>query len=73
MLPLGLSPAVLKQFIGALAANDQQALTVIQGVTPQIIGAGFHALQEAYLKSFKGVWIAGAALSGIGCLGQFFS
>ncbi len=30
----------------------------IPGVTPQIIGAGVHALKGAYLKSFRYLWVA---------------
>lgn len=51
-------------------ANDPEALAQIPGVTPEIIGAGVHTLQEAYLNSFKGVWIAAAVLSGVTLLGK---
>ena len=43
----------------------------IPGVTPQIISAGVYGLQEAYAKSFKGVWITAAALSAVATIGQF--
>lgn len=43
----------------------------LPGVTPQIIGAGVHALQESYLASFKNVWIAAAVISGVTVLGKF--
>jgi len=69
VVPLGFPPAGLEQFIGALAGNDQAALAHIPGVTPQIIGAGVHALQSAYLASFKGVWIAAAVFSGVTVVG----
>ena len=64
VLPLGFPPQNLEAFIGALAGQDQAALAHIPGVTPQIIGAGVHALQEAYLSSFKPVWIAAACFAG---------
>ena len=41
----------------------------VPGITPQIIGAGVQALQEAYLQSFKGVWIAAAVMSGVATIG----
>jgi hypothetical protein len=66
---LGLSPKALGQFIAALAANDPKALMQVPGITPQIIGAGVQALQEAYLQSFKGVWIAAAVISGVATIG----
>lgn len=69
-ISLGLAPQYIGAFIGALTANDQAALAKIPGVTPEIIAAGVHTLQEAYLNSFKGVWIAAAVLSGVTLLGQ---
>lgn len=70
VLPLGFPPSQLKAFIGALASNNQAALAQIQGVTPQIIGAGAHALKLAYLTSFRNVWIAAAAFSGATVIGK---
>lgn len=43
----------------------------LPGVTPQIIGAGVHALQTSYLASFRNVWIAAAVISGVTVLGKF--
>lgn len=72
VLPLGFPPTQLEAFIGALAGNDQAALAQIEGVTPQIIGAGVHALQGAYLVSFRGVWIAAAVFSAVTVIGKWF-
>lgn len=63
VLPLGLTPDVLGRFIEALSANDQGALAGIPGVTPQIIQAGVHALQAAYVSSFRIMWIMPLVLS----------
>ena len=63
VLPLGLSPKVLPAFVGALASNNQKALIQIPGVTPQIIGAGVHALKTAYLHAFRYVWISAAVFT----------
>lgn len=70
VLPLGFSPQYLEAFIGALAGQDQAALAQIPGVTPQIIGAGVHALQTAFLASFKNVWIAAAVFAGVTVIGK---
>lgn len=63
VLPLGLSPDVLGRFIEALSANNQAALAAIPGVTPEIIQAGVHALQAAYVSSFRIMWIMPLVLS----------
>ncbi|KAK5069235.1 hypothetical protein LTR64_008610 [Lithohypha guttulata] len=72
VLPLGLPPPELERFIGALASNNQTALIQIEGATPQIIGAGVHALQIAYLASFRGVWIAAAVFAGVTVIASCF-
>ncbi|KAK7702842.1 hypothetical protein SLS64_009453 [Diaporthe eres] len=63
VLPLGLSPDVLGRFIEALSANNKAALARIPGVTPEIIQAGVHALQAAYVSSFRIMWIMPLVLS----------
>ena len=68
VLPLGLAPRALPAFIGALAGNDQAALARIPGVTGEIIGAGVQGLQQAYLSTFRIVWITAAALSAVAVL-----
>lgn len=70
VISLGLPPQSIGAFIDALTTNDQAALAQIPGVTPEIIAAGVHTLQEAYLNSFKGVWIAAAVLSGVTLFGK---
>ena len=58
VLPLGLPPTSLPALIGSLAANNQTALPLIPGVTPEIIGAGVGGLFEAYSIGFRFVWIS---------------
>lgn len=58
VLPLGLPESSLGEFIGDLANNNSTALGTVQGVTPQIIGAGVGALFDAYALAFRYVWIA---------------
>ncbi len=69
VIPLGLAPANIEAFITALANNDQAGLMSIPGVTPQIIGAGVHALKVAFAASFRNVWITAAALAAVATIG----
>jgi hypothetical protein len=57
-------------FIGALANNEAEELAKIPGVTPKIIGASVIALKEAYLESFRSVWIAACCFSAVGVIGK---
>lgn len=70
VLPLGLPPDQLPDFIGALAANNPSALLKIPGITPQIIGAGVIGLKTAYLESFRYVWTAAGVLSATAVIGK---
>lgn len=63
VLPLGLAPDDLARFIDALSANNQGALAGIPNVTPEIVQAGVHALQAAYVSSFRIMWIMPLVLS----------
>ncbi|KAK5043481.1 hypothetical protein LTR84_011950 [Exophiala bonariae] len=76
VLPLGLSTQVLPDFIGALVSGDRSALLSLPNVTPEIIEAGILGLKEAYLSSFRYVWVCAAVFSFVGAVGkvtrQFF-
>jgi hypothetical protein len=61
----------LGTFIDALSSNNQTALAMVPGVTPQIIGAGVNGLQQAYLMSFRYVWVAAGAFSVVAGIGKF--
>lgn len=65
VLPKGLSPEVLPQFIGALNAHNATLLASVPGVTPEIIGAGADALLKTFLTGFRNVWIAAACFVGV--------
>ncbi|KAK5059701.1 hypothetical protein LTR84_009584 [Exophiala bonariae] len=71
VLPLGVSPENLGLFIQALSGHDSAVLGAIPGVTPQIIGAGAHALQHAYLLSLRPVHAFGLAVSAIAVIGKY--
>jgi hypothetical protein len=68
VLPLGLSPKVLPEFIGLLAEDSVPALLKIPGVTPPILGAGAEGLKMAYLLSLRYVWVTAACLSGVAAI-----
>jgi hypothetical protein len=72
VMPLGLSPNVLGQFIAALSAEDEEALTEIPGVTPEIIAAGLHGLKSTFLISYRYVWIAAGAFAFVAAIGSCF-
>lgn len=63
VLPLGVDPDDLPRLIQGLTTQDQMLLASIPGMTPRIMQAAVHALQEAYLLSFRRVWIALAAMA----------
>lgn len=67
----GLPPSSLGQLLGALTANDQQALRNIPGITPQIIQASVLAMKEAFNIAFRHVYIMSAAMSGVVLIGTF--
>ena len=70
-LPLGLPPASLPGFIGALAAGDVTAAEQVPGVTPQIVGAGVGALRDASSIAFRNVWIAASCFTAIAIIGEY--
>jgi hypothetical protein len=70
VLPLGLAPSSLPDFITALTANDKNALQSIPHVTPQIIQAGVGGLLNAYLSSFRYVWVTAAAFALAAAIGS---
>ncbi|KAH6876788.1 major facilitator superfamily domain-containing protein [Thelonectria olida] len=63
VLPLGLSPEDLPQLIKGLTTHDEDLLAAIPGISQQILEVAVHALQGAYLKSFRPVWIALAVIA----------
>ncbi|KAH8664663.1 major facilitator superfamily domain-containing protein [Xylariales sp. PMI_506] len=58
VVPAGLSTDNLGDFITALSAQNQTALGLIPGVTPEIIEDGAAALLNTYVLAFRHVWIA---------------
>ena len=50
VVPLGFNPANLGQLIPALASGQAQAALAVPGATPEIVGAGFQALSQAFAE-----------------------
>lgn len=69
-LPLGLPKKSLGALIAALEANNQTAVALVPGVTPQIITAGAGALLDTFAVSFRYVWVAAGAFALIAIIGK---
>lgn len=72
-LPQGLPIESLGPLIAAIAANDIAALKNIPGVTPSIIQSSVKALQEAFLVSFRYVWVSAGCFTVIAIVGNYVS
>jgi hypothetical protein len=70
VLPKGLSPSELPKLIPALMNHDDQALQRISGATPEIIASGYAGLKEAYVLSFRYVWVTAGCISFAALVGK---
>lgn len=70
VIPDGLSPEYLGDFIAALSAHNQTALASIPGVTNTVIKSGTDALLDTYVKAFQHVWIAAACFVALAAIGM---
>ena len=68
VVPLGLEPAYLPDFIGNLALGNIPAVLRIPGVTPQMLGAGFTAYQKAWAESVRYGWYSLIPIVAIGAI-----
>lgn len=71
VIPKGLSPENLGEFITALTARNETALHSIPDVTSQIIAAGANAVLDTYVQAFRHVWIAAACFVAVAAIGRF--
>ncbi|RYP59456.1 hypothetical protein DL770_010193 [Monosporascus sp. CRB-9-2] len=60
VIPEGLSPDHLGDFIAALTGHNSSALASIPGVTPEVAQAGTVAMLNTYVQGFQHVWTAAA-------------
>lgn len=72
----GLPATSVPAFVGAIATKDTAAIPTIPGITPEIIGAGVAAAQQALADSFRVIYTIAApfgALAVIMCflIGDF--
>jgi hypothetical protein len=70
VVPLGLPPAELPAFIGALASGNIPAALKLPGVTPEMLQAGGAALLSTFAYAFKYVWVFAACISAVGFVGK---
>ncbi|KAE8315878.1 major facilitator superfamily domain-containing protein [Aspergillus transmontanensis] len=73
VLSLGLPSSSLPALISALAAQNENAVASISGVTPEIADAAVAAMKRAYLASFRNAWIISAAFCSTLVIGEFVS
>ncbi len=71
IIPLGVPPSQVGRFIGALMAHEDEALFRIEGVTPQVVGAGVKALKGTFSEAFKRVWYAAAGFVALAAICKF--
>ncbi|PVH69618.1 MFS general substrate transporter [Cadophora sp. DSE1049] len=72
ILPLGVSPSILPAFIQGLTSQNMTAVAALPGVDPVVILAGVRGLKEAYLASFRYIWVTAAIFSAIAAFGALF-
>jgi hypothetical protein len=61
----------LPTLVEDLASNNKSALSMIPGITTQIIGAGVGGLFEAYSLGFRFVWISAGCFTVIAAVCKF--
>ncbi|CAH0015650.1 unnamed protein product [Clonostachys rhizophaga] len=72
VIPLGFSPEQLPTLLQALSSGDPSTMMMVPGMTPEIAMVAAEAPKEVYVLSFRNVWIASAAFSGLGIIISFF-
>jgi hypothetical protein len=63
VLPLGLPTTSLPALIGDLSESNFEGLAEIPGITPAISAAAIHAFKQAFVDSFRLLWITAAAFT----------
>lgn len=71
VLPLGFPNKELPQLISAFVSNNETAIKLIDGISPEIIEAGHEGLLEAYRVGFRGVWVTTASISFVAIIGKW--
>ncbi|EXJ75906.1 uncharacterized protein A1O5_00414 [Cladophialophora psammophila CBS 110553] len=68
VVPLGLPKTSIGPLIGALSSGNAALLEKVPGVSPEIISAAGLAIKQAYVVSFRNVFICGAAFMALGII-----
>lgn len=68
----GLPKSSVEAFVMALSSDNNAALEGIQGVNPQIITSGVHALKQAYADGFRVVYIIAVPFGVVACVASLF-
>lgn len=72
VVPVGLDPEYLGQFIGGLVTLNQTSLGGIPGATEEVIGVEAGALLDTFVVLFRHVCIAGGCFLGLAAVGMFY-
>jgi hypothetical protein len=72
VLDAGLPPSSVENFIKAIAAGDESALSSVSGVDSGILSAGTSAAKQAYADSVRVVYIIAAPFGLLACICCFF-
>lgn len=67
----GLPESSVEQFVTALAAQNDTALALVPGVTPQIMGVGAEALLDTYATGFRNIWASAVGFVALAAIGMF--
>lgn len=65
----GLPDTSVASFLTALTAQNETALLLVPGATPQVLKAGEGALKETYSTAFRGVWVSAVGFVALAALG----
>ncbi|KAK4891827.1 hypothetical protein LTR27_009679 [Elasticomyces elasticus] len=68
VIPLGLDAQYLEALLTGLATHNASQIQSIPGMTPRIVEAATVGVKEAYMTSFRNVWIAAAAFAAVAML-----
>ncbi|KAK6383729.1 hypothetical protein LTS17_003021 [Exophiala oligosperma] len=68
VVPLGLEGTNIGMLIGALTSGNIALAEQIPGISPEIIAAAGLAIKQAYVVSFRNVFICGAAFMAVGII-----
>ncbi|KIW19365.1 hypothetical protein PV08_03660 [Exophiala spinifera] len=72
VVPLGINNTDIGPLIGALTSGNMELAQSIPGISPEIIAAAGLAIKQAYVLSFRNVFICGAVLMAVGIIVSSF-